>query len=138
MDFLGWAVAAGSSLLTAVLYPFILHRLKKMDDKRDRAQEERRKEKALELAQVQANSAGIKLILKYMLGRYHAEYTIQGFITPDQRQNFRDIYTAYEGLHGNGEGTKMMEEIMELPIRTDIHPLDPFVTLIKKSADSQE
>lgn len=138
MDFLGWAVAAGSSLLTAVLYPFILHRLKKMDNKRDQAQEERRKEKALELAQVQANSAGIKLILKYMLGRYHAEYTIQGFITPDQRQNFRDIYTAYEGLHGNGEGTKMMEEIMELPIRTDIHPLDPFVTLIKKSADSQE
>lgn len=138
MDFLGWAVATGSSLLTAVLYPFILHRLKKMDNKRDQAQEERRKEKALELAQVQANSAGIKLILKYMLGRYHAEYTIQGFITPDQRQNFRDIYTAYEGLHGNGEGTKMMEEIMELPIRTDIHPLDPFVTLIKKSADSQE
>lgn len=138
MDVFGWLVAAGSSLLTAVLYPFILHRLKKMDDKRDQAQEERRKEKALELAQVQANSEGIKLILKYMLSRLHAEYTIQKFITPDQRQNFRDIYTAYEGLHGNGEGTKMMEEIMELPIRTDIHPLDPFVTLIKKSADFQE
>lgn len=138
MDVLGWVVAAGSSLITAVLYPFILHRLKKMDDKRDQAHEDRKKEKAQELAHVQANSEGIKLILKYMLSRLHAEYTIQKFITPDQRQNFRDIYTAYEGLHGNGEGTKMMEEIMELPIRTDIHPLDPFVTLLKKSADSQE
>ena len=138
MEIWGWLVAAGSSLLTAVLYPFILHRLKKMDDKRDQAHEERRKEKAQELAQVQANCEGIKLILKYMLSRLHAEYTIQKFITPDQRQNFRDIYTAYEELHGNGEGTKMMEEIMELPIRTDIHPLDPFVTLLKKTADSQE
>ena len=138
MEIWGWLVAAGSSLLTAVLYPFILYRLKKMDDKRDQAHEERRKEKAQELAHVQANSEGIKLILKYMLSRLHSEYTIQKFITPDQRQSFRDIYTAYEGLHGNGEGTKMMEEIMELPIRTDIHPLDPFVTLLKKTADSQE
>lgn len=138
MEIWGWIVAAGSSMLTAVLYPFMLHRLKKMDDKRDQAQQDRKKEKAEELAQIQANSEGIKLILKYMLEKYHAEYMIQKFITPDQRRNFHDIYTAYVSLHGNGEGTKMMEEIMELPIRTDLHPINPFITLLKKSADSQE
>lgn len=138
MDVLGWVVAAGSSLLTAVLYPFILHRLKKMDDKRDQAHEDRKKEKAQELAQIHANSEGIKLMLKYMLERYHAEYMIQGFITPDQRRSYSDIYEAYVGLHGNGEGTKMKEEIMNLQIRTDLHPVNPFITLLKKSADSQE
>ncbi|WP_304729920.1 hypothetical protein, partial [Dubosiella newyorkensis] len=90
MDVLGWVVATGSSLITAVLYPFILHRLKKMDDKRDQAHEDRKKEKAKELAQIQANSEGIKLMLKYMLERYHAEYMIQGFITPDQRRSYSD------------------------------------------------
>lgn len=138
MDVFGWFVAAGSSLLTAVLYPFILHRLKKMDDKRDQAQEERRKEKEMELAQIQANSEGIKLILRYMLERYHAEYMIQEFVTPDQRRLYRDIYEAYEGLHGNGEGTKMEEEIMELPVRTDVHPVNPFVTLLKKQPEAKE
>lgn len=110
----------------------------KMDDKRDQAHEDRKKEKAKELAQIQANSEGIKLMLKYMLERYHAEYMIQGFITPDQRRSYSDIYEAYVGLHGNGEGTKMKEEIMNLQIRTDMHPVNPFITLLKKSADSQE
>ncbi len=76
-------------------------------------------------------------MLKYMLERYHAEYMIQGFITPDQRRSYSDIYEAYVGLHGNGEGTKMKEEIMNLQIRTDLHPANPFITLLKKSADSQ-
>jgi len=107
-------------------------------DKRDQAHEDRKKEKAQELAQIHANSEGIKLMLKYMLERYHAEYMTQGFITPDQRRSYSDIYEAYVGLHGNGEGTKMKEEIMNLQIRTDMHPVNPFITLLKKSADSQE
>ena len=79
---------------------------------------EQRKERAKENAKRDTNSNGTKLILFYMLQRLHTEYKYQGYVTYDQRSNFKDMYDAYHGLGGNGYGTKMWNEVQELECKS--------------------
>lgn len=67
-----------------------------------------------------ANSRGTMLILRYMLSRYHVEYTHKGYVTQGQYHEFEELYDAYHDLGGNGAATHMWEDIKKLPIRSDI------------------
>lgn len=61
-----------------------------------------------------ANSEGIKLILRYMLKRYHNEYMIQGKITYNQYKDWIDIWKAYEALNGNSIAEEWNNDIENL------------------------
>lgn len=80
-----------------------------------------------------ANSEGTKLILFYMLERWHAEYMAQEFVSTQQRKQYEEAYCAYHNLGGNGNGTAMWEEIQELPVRNDKPTVNPYIKLLKKA-----
>lgn len=61
-----------------------------------------------------ANSEGIKLILRYMLKRYHNEYMIQGKITYNQYKDWIDLWKAYEALNGNSIAEEWNNDIEHL------------------------
>ena len=58
-----------------------------------------------------AQSAGIMVILRYMLQRYHSEYKMQGKITYNQYQNWKEIFKIYTTLNGNSVAEEWDEEI---------------------------
>lgn len=80
---------------------------------------EQRKARIEEDKKRNANCEGTKLMLFYMLQRLHTEYTLQEYITYNQRETFREFYEAYHGLGGNGYGTKMWEDIKKLECRNE-------------------
>lgn len=79
----------------------------------------------------EANAVGTKLMLFYMLQRLHVEYMYQGYVTHEQRTQFRELYEAYHGLGGNGYGTRMWEDVQELDIRNDKDGVSPFIKILK-------
>lgn len=81
----------------------------------------------------EANAVGTRLMLFYMLQRLHVEYMYQGYVTHEQRTQFRELYEAYHGLGGNGYGTRMWEDIQELDIRNDKDGVSPFIKILKDS-----
>ena len=110
---------------------WIGYRIKRSDQ---RAQElEKKRVEDMENAQKrrEANAEGTKLILFYMLQRFHMEYMYQGYVNHEQRTQFKDVYEAYHSLGGNGYGTAMWEEIKELPIRNDKDSVSPFIKILK-------
>ena len=80
----------------------------------------------------EANSNGTKVMLLYMLERLHTEYKLQGFVSHEQRDRFREIYEAYHNLGGNGYGTALWEDIKELEIRNDETIVSPYAKLLKE------
>lgn len=70
--------------------------------KRQKAKEDEIQKDRENIAKIRkANSNGIKLVLRYMLSRYHSEYMIQGKITYAQYKDWMDIFAAYRALGGN-------------------------------------
>lgn len=61
-----------------------------------------------------AQSAGIMMILRYMLQRYHAEYMVQRKITYTQYKNWKDFYKIYKELHGNSVAEVWDDDIEKL------------------------
>lgn len=83
--------------------------------KKEKLREKKNAEKEKEIARIRkANSNGIKLVLRYMLNRYHAEYKIQGKITYEQYRDWKDMYSAYEALGGNSIAVEWNEDIEEM------------------------
>ena len=80
----------------------------------------------------EANSNGTKVMLLYMLERLHTEYKLQGFVSHEQRNRFREIYEAYHNLGGNGYGTALWEDIKELEIKNDERVVSPYAQLLKE------
>lgn len=64
-----------------------------------------------------ANSKGTMLLLRVQLIEYHAKYTAIGEIPSYAYENFKEMYSAYHALGGNGMVTKMMEEVEELHLK---------------------
>ena len=103
---------------------------KKREQERIRAEQEREKraQKANE-----ASGAGIMLVLRYMLKRYHSEYMLQGKITYAQYQDWRDIFAAYSALGGNSIAIDWNDDIEALE-RTDAIPsASPFEVMLQKN-----
>ena len=60
---------------------------------------------------------GMRSILRRELKIMHRKHVIKGDpISIDDKDEATEIYTAYHDLGGNGTGTHMYSDIMELPI----------------------
>ena len=89
----------------------LLKEQKKKESDKDKIAQEKEEE----IASIRkANSEGIKLILRYMLKRYHNEYMIQGKITYNQYKDWIDIWKAYEALNGNSIAEEWNNDIENL------------------------
>lgn len=58
-----------------------------------------------------ARDNGIVMILRYMLHRYHSEYTMQGKMTYSQYQDWIDLFGAYTALGGNSVAVQWNKDI---------------------------
>lgn len=74
-----------------------------------------------------ANTLGIQEILGYMIDRWHEEYTLQGYITTDQRNTFESVYKAYAANKGNGARKAKWEEVARLHIDDTKSNMSPFL-----------
>ena len=64
-----------------------------------------------------AMEQGMRSILRRELKIMHRKHVIKGDpISIDDKDEATEIYTAYHDLGGNGTGTHMYSDIMELPI----------------------
>lgn len=64
-----------------------------------------------------AMEKGMRSILRRELKIMHRRHVIKGEpISIDDKDEATEIYTAYHDLGGNGTGTHMYQDIMELPI----------------------
>lgn len=83
--------------------------------KREQQREEDNKKKYEELDNIRrSTSEGVKLILRYMLNRYHTEYMIQGKITYSQYKDWMELYAAYRALNGNSIAVDWNKDVEEL------------------------
>ena len=46
------------------------------------------------------------------------QYIERGWITKDEYETLKSLYEPYKKLGGNGSGTKIMQEVEKLPIRS--------------------
>lgn len=100
--------------------------LLKKQKKKDTDQEKRQ----------EALSEGIMMILRYMLQRYHGEYMIQGRISYNQYQNWKDIFGVYRALGGNSVAIEWDHEIDDLDkCESDV---SPYEEILKKEAKQDE
>lgn len=64
-----------------------------------------------------AMEKGMRSILRREIKIMHRQHVIKGEpISIDDKDEATEIYTAYHDLGGNGTGTHMYHDIMELPI----------------------
>lgn len=79
------------------------------------------------------NASANRVTLRHMLQRYHAEYTLQGFVTSAQKKDFLETYNAYknEGSHETDTGKGYKATVEMLPVRDDLPVVNPFIELIK-------
>ena len=84
---------------------------------------------------IDMDGEGFKVIMRYMLQRYHAEYMIQGYITSHQLTEFLEAYEIYKAKGGNGTAKGWKEEICALPVRDDLHPGNPYLELMKSKKE---
>lgn len=78
------------------------------------------------------NGEGLKIVMRYMLQRYHAEYMMQGFVTSHQRSDFLEAYELYKTKGGNGTAEGWYKEVIVLPVRDDLPVVNPYLELLKK------
>ncbi len=78
------------------------------------------------------NSEGVKVLMRYMLQRYHAAYMMRGFITSHEKQEFLEAYQVYHAKGGNGTGESWKREVDTLPVRDDVPVVNPYLELMKK------
>ena len=107
---------------------------KKREQERIRAEQEREKraQKANE-----ASGAGIMLVLRYMLKRYHSEYMLQGKITYAQYQDWLDFYSAYTALGGNSIAGDWNDDIEGLERTDSIPSASPFEAMLRNSYEKK-
>lgn len=98
---------------------------------KQRDEENQRKYKEIDRIR-KANSEGIMLVLRYMLKRYHTEYTIQGKITYTQYQDWMDIYAAYKALGGNSIAEEWNEDVEQLEKCNSTSDMSPFEKMLRK------
>lgn len=81
------------------------------------------------------NSEGVKVLMRYMLQRYHAAYMMRGFITSHEKQEFLEAYHVYHDKGGNGTGESWMREVDGLPVRDDVPVINPYLELMKSKKE---
>ena len=104
---------------------------------KEKSRDEETKRKEEEVSNIRkANSEGIKLVLRYMLNRYHTEYMIQGKITYGQYKNWMDLYRAYRALGGNSIAVDWNKDVEHLEKCNSIDGPSVFESMVKMSMDN--
>ena len=83
----------------------------------------------------ESNDEGLKLVMRYLLQRYHAEYMLQGFITSHQKTEFLEVYEIYHAKGGNGTAEGWKNELCELPVRDDLPVTNPYLEMMKSKKE---
>ena len=94
--------------------------------------EQKTKNTELEKKQA-AQTAGIMMILRYMLQRYHGEYKLQGKITYNQYQNWKDIFNIYKELGGNSVAVEWDEDIDRMEKCESASEMSIYETMLKNN-----
>lgn len=73
------------------------------------------------LAEKQRNSErGIRVLLKIQLKHIHQNAVKRGkLVTYEDEDLAEEIYKAYHGLGGNGQGTAIMQDIRKMKVTTE-------------------
>jgi len=69
-----------------------------------------------EKASLDAMRAGLRALLWCELERIHSVAMSKGGLTVDQRRHLENVYSAYHGLGGNGTGTRLFQDSMEMQV----------------------
>lgn len=102
--------------------------LNKQREKEEKLQKDRE-----DIAKIRkANSEGIKLVLRYMLSRYHAEYMIQGKITYSQYKEWIDIFAAYRALGGNSIAMDWNDDVEKIEKCNSLNGTTTFESMFKE------
>lgn len=97
------------------------------------------RKKEANIAKIRAsNTAGLCMILRYMLRRYHAEYMAHGEISYTQYQDWVDFYDTYKALGGNSVAVEWNEDIENLPKKDCLSDMGMFEKMLKKARESYE
>ena len=63
------------------------------------------------------NEKALMFLLKVNMRNYHEKYISAGYIDEEDLSEFRDMYSIYHELGGNGRGTIWMEDLEKLERR---------------------
>lgn len=85
----------------------------------------------------ESNSDGVKVLMRYMLQRYHAEYKMRGFISSHEKDEFLEAWEVYASKHGNGTGESWKNEVCSLPVRDDIPIVNPYLEILKNQKEKE-
>lgn len=89
-----------------------------------------------------ATSLGMKELLGYMIDRWYEEFTLQGYVTTEQRNNFDNIYKAYAANNGNGARKRKWQKVQTMNIDDTKSGVSPYLNLIlenrKKEAEKHK
>lgn len=112
---------------------FLLKDQKKNNDLHKKEVEE--KEKKIAMIR-RANSEGIKLVLRYMLNRYHTEYMLQEKMSYGQYKDWMEIFEAYRALGGNSIAIDWNDDIEKLEKCNHMNRPTMFESMIKHTMGS--
>ena len=77
-----------------------------------------------------ANNLGMKEILGYMIDRWYEEFHLQGYITTEQYNTFKDVYDAYAANKGNGARKAKWEEVQRMHIDDTKSGMSPYLKML--------
>lgn len=80
-----------------------------------------------------AQTAGIMMVLRYMLQRYHGEYKLQGRITYNQYQNWKDMFKVYTELGGNSVAIEWDDDIDRMEKCESTSEMSVYEEMLKNS-----
>ena len=101
-----------STLLTAVISAVVSSLVAVLKAGGKKAIERTEAEKASD----EAMRAGMRALLWRELQTIHAHAMDQGGLTVAERRHLESVYSAYHALGGNGTGTRLFEDAMNMPV----------------------
>lgn len=127
------AIMAGVvELLMIPIIVFIVERVvgKKFDDiesKRDQSRVLREKQIEEDKLWQDSMTSGMRALLRGKLVAEHRKCVERGYASVESKEYVSKVYEVYhDGLHGNGLGTSMYDEVMSMPT----HPKDNIVASV--------
>lgn len=66
--------------------------------------------------EARAMQEGMRALLWRELKNIHAEASERGGMDIEERRHLENVYSAYHGIGGNGTGTRLFQESMEMPV----------------------
>jgi hypothetical protein len=118
MDWVQVAAMAEAVAVPLVVWAMQRGLSRKLDDfdrKRDDARRERTERARRAEQRQEAIECGIRSLLRAELIHEHRKWAKRGYCPLESKEYVERMYEAYHGLGGNGVGTGLYTELMELP-----------------------